>query len=335
MTTLRSAWPRERPRRRPASRGREIQARGPWTLALARLRADRLAMISVGVILLMLVFALTAPLWAAWTGHTYHSTYPATGLDESGLPAGPSGEFWLGADSVGRDVLVRAAYGARVSLLVGLASTALATFFGVLAGVSAGFLGGRVDEVLARGVDVVLSFPYLLVAIAIAVTFGASVPLTILVIAFFMFAAMARVVRGQVMSIKEKEYIEAARSLGAGKVRIMLVDVLPNLVAPVTVMASLLIPQAITFEATLSFLGAGVDPSTPSWGGMLNEAQEYYQTAWWFLLVPAGLLLATTFAFNILGDGIRDAFDPRMEPPVCGRRRRLRRRRGRGKAAKR
>lgn len=299
---------------------REIQCRSPWSLALARLRADRLAMISIGVILLMMVFALTAPLWAAWTGHTHHSTHPRTGLDESGLPAGPSGEFWLGADSIGRDVLVRAAYGARISLLVGLAATALATFFGVVTGVLSGFLGGWADTVLARGMDVVLSFPYLLVAIVIAVTFGASVPLTIVVIAFFMFAAMARVVRGQVMSIKEKEYIEAARSLGAGTPRIMLVDVLPNLVAPVTVLASLLIPQAITFEATLSFLGAGVDPSTPSWGSMLNEAQEYYRTAWWYLLVPAGLLLATTFAFNILGDGVRDAFDPRAERLLNARR---------------
>ncbi|GAA2592063.1 ABC transporter permease [Actinomadura fulvescens] len=301
--------------------GREIRCRGPWTLALARLRADRLAMASAGVIVAMMVFALSAPLWAAWTGHTYHSAHPETGLDGSGLPAGPSGEFWLGADSIGRDVLVRAAYGARVSLLVGLAATALATVFGVLAGVLAGFLGGWIDDVLARGVEVVLSFPYLLVAIVAAVTFGASVPLTVLVIAFFAFAAMARVVRGQVLSIREKEYIEAARSLGASRSRIMFVDVLPNLAAPVTVLASLLIPQAITFEATLSFLGAGVDPSTPSWGGMLDEAQEYYRTAWWFLLVPAGLLLATTFAFNILGDGIRDAFDPRTGRPPRGRRR--------------
>ncbi|KAB2348943.1 ABC transporter permease [Actinomadura rudentiformis] len=309
---------------------REIQGRSPWTLAFARLRADRLAMISLGVIVLVTLFALTAPLWAAWTGHTHHSAHPRTGLDESGLPAGPSGEFWLGADSIGRDVLVRAAYGARISLLVGLAATALATLFGVVIGVLSGFLGGWADAVLARGMDVVLSFPYLLVAIVVAVTFGASVPLTIVVIAFFMFAAMARVVRGQVLSIKEKEYIEAARALGASTPRIMLVEVLPNLVAPVTVLASLLVPQAITFEATLSFLGAGVDPSTPSWGSMLNEAQEYYQAAWWYLCVPAGLLLATTFAFNILGDGIRDAFDPRTERLVRGRARRRR-----GKAAKR
>ncbi|MQY08668.1 ABC transporter permease [Actinomadura macrotermitis] len=293
--------------------GRQIQGRSPWRLAFARLRRDRLAMVSLTVIVLMVLFALSAPLWAHWTGHSFHKTYPKTGLDESGQPAGPNGEFWLGADSIGRDVLVRAVYGARVSLMVGLAATALATVFGVVTGVLSGFLGGWVDTVLARFMDIVLSFPYVLIAIVIATTFGASVPMTIIVIAFFSFAAMARVVRGQVLSLREKEFIEAARSLGAGSLRIMAVDVLPNLVAPVTVLASLLVPQAIVFESTLSFLGAGVDPSTPSWGSMLSEAQDYYRTAWWFLFVPAGLLLVTTFAFNILGDGVRDAFDPRTE----------------------
>ncbi|MEU5880821.1 ABC transporter permease [Spirillospora sp. NPDC047279] len=302
--------PHPTPYTAPAA-GRPIRVRGPWSLACARLRADRAAMVSLGVLLLLALFALTAPLWAAWTGHPYHATYPDTGLDENGLPVGPSGEFWLGTDSIGRDVLVRAAYGARVSLLVGLAATALATLFGVAAGVVSGFLGGWADAVLARGMDVVSSFPYVLVAIVVAVTFGASVPLTVAVIAFFSFAAMARVVRGQVLSIREREYIEAARSLGAGDLRIMTVEVLPNLAGPVTVLATLLVPQAIVLEATLSFLGAGADPSTPTWGGMLSDAQEYYDTAWWFLFVPAGLLLLTTFSFTLLGDGVRDALDPR------------------------
>ena len=293
--------------------GKQIEGRSPLSLAFARLRKDRLAMVSLVVVVLMMLLALSAPLWAHWTGHNYHQTYPKTGVDESGQPVGPNGEFWLGADSIGRDVLVRAVYGARISLMVGLSATVLATVFGVAVGVLSGFLAGWVDGVLARFLDILLSFPYVLVAILMAVTFGASVPLTIVVISFFSFAAMARVVRGQVISIREKEYIEAARSIGSGKLRIMIIDVLPNLIAPVTVLATLLIPQAIVFESVLSFLGAGVDPSTPSWGSMLSEAQDYYRTAWWFLFVPATLLLLTTFSFNILGDGVRDAFDPRTE----------------------
>ncbi|GAA4618037.1 ABC transporter permease [Actinoallomurus liliacearum] len=296
--------------------GRQIQGRSPFKLAMSRLMHDKVAVVSAVVLILIIVFAIAAPLFASWTHHPYAAQYPDLARDSWGLPKGPSKDFWLGADPLGRDVLVRAAYGARISLLVGISATILATLIGVTVGVLAGYIGGAVDTVLARLMDVVLSFPYLLVAIVIATTFKPhstwlSVTITIVVIAFFSFAAMARIVRGQVISLKEKEFIEAARSLGAGRLRIMFVDILPNLVAPVTVLASLLVPTAIVFEATLSFLGVGIQPPMPSWGSMLNDAD--YRSSLWLLFVPGGLLLLTTLAFNLLGDGIRDAFDPRSE----------------------
>jgi peptide/nickel transport system permease protein len=235
------------------------------------------------------------------------------GQTADGLPVGLNGHHVLGTDRFGRDILVRSVYGARVSLLVGLVSTALAVIIGVVIGVSAGYYGGAIDTILARFMDVTLSFPYLLFALALAAAFGASVPLTIFVITFFQFASIGRIVRGQVLQIKEREFIEAAKSLGASRVRTMFVDIIPNLVAPVTVLGSMTIPTAIIFESTLSFLGAGTDPRTPTWGNMLNDATETYTVAWWTLFIPAAFLLITTLAFNILGDAVRDALDPRAE----------------------
>jgi peptide/nickel transport system permease protein len=305
----------------PGSTGTEpakVLGKSPFRLAWARFKHDRLAVASLVVLALIVVFALAAPLFAKWTGHTYDATYPRTGLDINGQPKGPGKQFWLGADQLGRDVLVRAAYGARISLVVGICSSILATFFGVVFGILAGFVGGATDTILARFMDITLALPYLLVAIVLATTFQvtsvvASLAMTILVIAFFSFAATGRILRGQVISLKEKEYVEAARSLGAGRFRIMFVDLLPNLMAQITVLASLLIPTAIVFEATLSFLGVGVRAPMPSWGSMLGEGSDVFETAWWLLTVPAVLLLLTTLSFNLLGDGIRDALDPRAD----------------------
>lgn len=298
----------------PESKSKQrIEGRSPWELAWIRLRNDRVAMGSLGVICLFAIMALCAPLIAAAIGHDYDEPFRETGITPEGLPVGPSSEFWLGTDNLGRDLLVRAVYGAQVSLAVGIASTAVATVLGVGVGLLAGFLGGWVDTMLARFMDIVLSFPFLLVALVLASALGPSVTVMIVVIGFFTFAAMGRIVRGQALSIKEKEYIEAARSLGASPLRIMFVDVLPNVMAPVIVLSTLLIPQAIGFEATLSFLGAGVDPRTPSWGSMLNDSMEFYQVAWWYLFVPGTFLLVTTLAFNLFGDGVRDALDPRGE----------------------
>jgi len=203
---------------------------------------------------------------------------------------------------------------------VGVVATAIATIVGVVVGLFAGYFGGWLDSILARIMDVVLSFPYVLFAIVLVSVFGSSLPLTILVIAFFSFAAIGRIVRGQALSQREKEYVEAAQSLGAGNLRIMFVDILPNLVAPVIVLATLLIPSAIIFEATLSFLGLGVQPPTASWGNMLSDAEGVGFQAWWFYIFPMLFLLATTLAFNLLGDAVRDALDPRTERIFAGRR---------------
>ncbi|MGY4772996.1 ABC transporter permease [Kribbella sp. CWNU-51] len=290
-----------------------IEGRSPFILALRRLRRDKVAMISLVVIVLIVLMAIFAPVFAAITGHPPNEQYRDIGLTPDGLPRGPNGTFWLGTDDLGRDILVRIAYGARVSLLVGVIATAITVAIGVVLGLAAGFLGGITDTVLARLIDVVLSVPFLLVAIALVSVTGPSLTVTVLVIGFFSWASVARIVRGQVLSLREREFVEAARSLGAGDGRIMFVDVLPNVLAPVIVYTTLLIPVVIVTQATLSFLGLGLPPPTADWGGMISASQNYYTTAWWFIFFPGLALLITTLAFNLFGDGVRDAFDPRAD----------------------
>lgn len=290
-----------------------IEGRSPFVLAIRRLRRDKVAMISLAVIVLIVLMAVFAPVFAHITGHPPNEQYRDIGLTPDGLPRGPNGTFWLGTDDLGRDVLVRIAYGARVSLLVGIIATAITVVIGVVLGLAAGFLGGLVDTVLARLIDVVLSVPFLLVAIALVSVTGPSLTVTVMVIGFFSWASVARIVRGQVLSLREREFVEAARSLGAGDTRIMFVDVLPNVLAPVIVYTTLLIPVVIVTQATLSFLGLGLPPPTADWGGMISASQNYYTTAWWFILFPGLALLITTLAFNLFGDGVRDAFDPRAD----------------------
>jgi peptide/nickel transport system permease protein len=307
---------------------RAIEGRSQWRLTWQRLRGDKVAVASAVVIVVMAGLAIAAPAFAALTGHGPAQQYPNTGLSATGAPAGPGGTFWLGADELGRDLFVRILYGARISLFVGVVTTAIGTVAGVSVGLMAGYFGGWIDMVLSRLTDAVLAFPYVVLGLALAVVFGPSLPVVMGVIAFFAWSGIARVVRGQTISLKEKEYIEAARSVGASPWRIMFVDILPNLVGPVLVLATLSIPSAIIFEATLSFLGLGVQPPTASWGNLLAGAQNYYSEAWWYLLFPALALLITTLAFNLLGDGVRDALDPRTERLLAaGRRGRRRRRR--------
>jgi peptide/nickel transport system permease protein len=226
--------------------------------------------------------------------------------------------FILGTDEIGRDLLVRILYGARISLFVGIVTTAVAAVLGVSVGLIAGYFGGWIDTVLARFIDAVLAFPLIVLALALAAALGRSLWIVMGIIAFFSWAGISRIVRGQTLSLKEKEYIEAARSLGAGPWRIMFIDILPNLIGPVLVLATLYIPTAVSFEATLSFLGIGIPPPAPSWGNILAEAQDHYQTAWWYVVFPAAALLITTLAFNLLGDGIRDAMDPRTARIFAG-----------------
>jgi peptide/nickel transport system permease protein len=304
---------------------RAIEAQSQWRLAWRRLLRDKAAVASAAVILVMAALAVAAPWFAALTGHGPAQQFPDTGLSATGAPAGPGAVFWLGADELGRDLFVRLLYGARVSLFVGVVTTGIGTVLGVSAGLAAGYFGGWLDTVLSRLVDAVLAFPYIVLALALAAVLGPSLPVVIGVISFFAWSGIARVVRGQTISLREREYVEAARSLGAGPVRIMFAEILPNLAGPVLVLATLSIPSAIIFEATLSFLGLGVQPPTASWGNILAGAQNYYSVAWWYLVFPALALLITTLAFNLLGDGIRDALDPAAERLLAdggGRRRR-------------
>lgn len=291
-----------------------IQGRGPWELAWRRLRRDRAAMISLGVIVLLVVLALAAPLFAAITGHSPNAQIrTANALTADGLPHAPSGEFWFGTDDLGRDILVRTVYGARISLLVAVASTSITVIIGVIVGIAAGYFGGIVDTLLARLIDVILSVPFVLVAVALVSIFSPGLLISILVIGFFSWASMARIVRGQVLSLKQREFVEAARSLGSSNFRIMFTDILPNVLAPVIIYATLLLPIVITTQAALSYLNLGLQPPTPDWGGMIARAQdnELYEVAPWFLAFPGMALVITTLAFNLLGDGVRDALDPR------------------------
>ncbi len=236
---------------------------------------------------------------------------------------GPSGAHPFGVDGLGEDVMARTIYGARVSLVVGIVGTGLATIVGVSMGLLAGFYRGWTDTVLSRIADIVLSFPILLLGIGIAAacavngclggTIQPGVQTIIVIIVISGWTYIYRITRGQVLSLREKEFVEAARSLGASNKRIMFREILPNLVAPIIVYASLLIPTNILFEAGLSFLGVGVKPPTASWGQMISDASANFTTVWWYMLFPGVALLLTVLAFNLVGDGLQDALNPKAD----------------------
>jgi ABC-type dipeptide/oligopeptide/nickel transport system permease subunit len=251
---------------------KKIEGKSPWRLGYERLRRDRAAMISVAVILLIVLAAIFAPVIAAIIGHGPNEQFPAPiGVNAQGQPLGPSTRFWLGTDTLGRDVLVRIVYGARISLIVGFVATIITVVIGAAAGLAAAYFGGLTDSLLARLMDWLLAIPFLLLAISLVSVIGAGLTVLIIVIGFLGWASVGRIVRGQVLTIKEKEYVEAARSLGAG-----------------------------------------IPPPTADWGQMIADSQSVYQYgAWWYLVFPSLALLITTLAFNIFGDGVRDAFDPR------------------------
>lgn len=305
--------------------GAAVVGKTPGQLFWARFKQDKVALVGGAFISLLLVIALAAPLISSTIMHRGPNdlSLQRDMQDEFGLPRGPNGDYWFGADKSGRDLFVRVIYGARTSLAVALFATGVSVVIGVILGLIAGYFGGVLDTLISRVIDVVLSMPLLLFAIGVVsacsttlegCVYGIVKPgyrVVIFVIAMFSWPYIARIVRGNTLSLREKEFVEASRSLGAGNRRIMLTEVLPNLVAPIIVYATLIIPGNILFEAYLSFLGAGLPQSIPSWGEMISSASGIFDIAPWLMFFPGMFLLFTTLSFNLLGDGLRDALDPR------------------------
>lgn len=299
-----------------------IVARSPLQLFWRRLRKDKVAIVALAFVVLSVLVALLAPVIVNLAGVPGPNVQNSDLLDDFGSPTGPTAANPLGVDERGRDVLARVLYGARVSLLVAFVATGIATLVGVTVGLLAGFYRGWVDTALTRTMDVVLAFPVLLLAIGLGVACAGAegcaggliepgLTVVVFVISLTTWPYMARIVRGQVLSLREKEFVEASTSLGASNRRILFRDILPNLVAPIIVYATILIPQNILYEAALSFLGVGVDPSNPSWGQMIADAITVFDIAWWFMTFPGLALLFTVLAFNLVGDGLQDALNPR------------------------
>jgi peptide/nickel transport system permease protein len=306
----------------PETGPQKIAARSPMELFWRRLRQDRVAMVALGFIIFLIVVAVFAPLIVKLCGQRPPNEQGTQYLDSFGTPTGPSSANWFGVDPLGRSVFSRVVYGARVSLEVALVATAISVFIGVVAGMTAAYFRGWVDTAISRLIDVLLAFPILLLALGLAsaCSFGngclggliqPGLSVVIFVIAFVNWTYIARIIRGQVLSLREKEFVDASRSLGASNRRILFKEMLPNLVAPIIVYSTLIIPQNILFEAALSFLGVGVQPPDASWGQMLADATSIFDTAWWYMTFPGGALLLTVLAFNLLGDGLQDALNPR------------------------
>jgi len=363
---------------------REIAARSPFALFWRRLRQDKVALVALGFIFLLIFVAILAPLIVKIFGAHPPNEQNSNALDSFGSAAGPSSNYLMGTDGLGRDVFSRTLYGARISLQVAFLATGLILLIGVTLGMIAGYYRGAVDTFLSRSMDVVLAFPVLLLALGLgaacslkgclsaaavgrdlviagvvillltvalaavrrgglksvtgadwalrlapggvivimglilliglnskATLIQPGLPVVIFVITLAGWPYMARIIRGQVLSLREKEFVEAARSLGASDSRIIFRHILPNLVAPIIVYTTLLIPTNILFEAALSFLGVGVQPPTASWGAMIADAIEIFDTAWWYMTFPGVALLLTVLAFNLVGDGLQDALNPR------------------------
>lgn len=236
----------------------------------------------------------------------------AISLTARNVPPSLGSDFPLGADAIGRDVLTRIIYGGRISLTVGLVSVAIAVVIGTLIGVIAGYVGGLLDAILMRLADIQLAFPFILLAITVIAVIGPGLWKLILVMALTQWVQYARIVRGQVLSLKQMDYVHAATSLGASHVRIVTKHILLNALTPLTVLATLNIANNILLESGLTFLGLGVDPTVPSWGGMLADGRNYIESAWWVSTFPGIAITITVLGFNLVGDWLRDHLDPRL-----------------------
>jgi oligopeptide transport system permease protein len=270
--------------------------------AIARLKKNKMAMLGLFVLLFMVVIAILTPWIAPYS-------YEEQNLDLGASP--PSAAHWLGTDTLGRDQLTRIMYGSRISLMVGFIATAVALTIGVLWGAIAGFVGGRVDAVMMRIVDALYALPFTIFIILLTVIFGSSMLLLFLAIGAVEWLTMARIVRGQVLTIKRQEFVEAAISMGLSPWRIITRHLIPNVLGPVIVYTTLTIPSVILLESFLSFLGLGIQPPASSWGSLISGGVETMEEYPWLLLFPGLVLTITLFSLNFLGDGLRDALDPR------------------------
>ncbi len=274
-----------------------------WKDALNRFRKNKLAMVGLVILILLIFMAIFGPLISGYD-------YRTNDLANKNLP--PSAEHWFGTDELGRDVFTRTWEGARISIFIGIAAALIDLTIGVLWGGIAGYKGGRVDEIMMRIADILYGIPYLLVVILLMVVFGQSVGTMILAMTITGWVNMARIVRGQFLLLKEQEYVLAARTLGASTRRIMAKHLVPNAMGPILVTMTLTIPSAIFTEAFLSFLGLGLNPPLASWGTMASDGLPALRFYPWRLLFPATFICLTIFAFNVIGDGLRDALDPRL-----------------------
>ncbi|GAA4226979.1 ABC transporter permease [Actinomadura meridiana] len=303
---------------------KKIQGRSLGQIAWMRLKRDKVALTGAVVVVLLILIAIFGPYFVQ-DPLKYHQnlidpTYnrPKTGVWHSGISA----DHLLGVEpGTGRDMLARIVHGARISLLVSFLATLMSVAIGTIMGITAGFFGGWVDYVISRAMDAFLAFPLLLFAIALVGVvaddaFGLSgnglrVTVLVIVIGFFNWPYIGRIIRGQTLSLREREFVDAARSMGARNSYVLFKEILPNLIAPILVYSTLLIPTNILFEAALSFLGVGVNPPTPSWGGMLTLAVPIYSSDPMYMIIPGMAIFITVLAFNLFGDGLRDALDPR------------------------
>jgi|SRR5690625_3403596 len=269
---------------------------------LVRFMRNRLASVGLIVLTIFVLLAVFAP---------FITPYSPTEVDFSKLRAGPSAEHWLGTDELGRDTLTRVLYGARTSLSVGLASVVVAALVGSVLGMIAGYAGGWPDEIIMRIMDAMLALPFLVLAIALAAILGPNLQNTITAIAVVSVPPFARITRGQVLSERGRDYVQAAYSLGARSTRTLFGHILPNILGVIIVQSSLALVTAVLAESSLSFLGLGVQPPAPSWGGMLNSARGYLGTQPWMALAPGTAIFLAVLALNLIGDGLRDALDPK------------------------
>jgi oligopeptide transport system permease protein len=287
-----------------AALGEEIAGRSLWQDALARLLRNRAAVASIVILAFVALLAVFAPLLSPYA-------FDDVSFDEILSPPDLATAHWFGTDADGRDLFVRTLMGARVSLMVGLAATSVSLLIGVTYGAVAGYFGCRIDAMMMRLVDVLYALPFLFFVILLMVFFGRHIVLIFVAIGAVEWLTMARIVRGQTLSIKRREFIEAALAGGASSASIIRRHIIPNSIGPVIVYATLTIPQVILIESFLSFLGLGVQEPYTSWGVLISEGAAQMETAPWMLIFPAVFLATTLFCFNFLGDGLRDALDPK------------------------